>query len=97
MRHHHQINHRGNETKCPKCNLPKRYNNLRHKCQGADKRGKKHALRREARSGHRVVSNEEGEFSVKDFHLHVLKDGEDPKTFRTVTSHLVKMEKNGKY
>ena len=89
MRNHHMKNHRGKETRCTKCEMPQRYNNVKHKCADTEVRIKERSKRVKTTLKYQQLQKD------KNLHCYLLKDGEDPKTFKTITSHLAKADKSG--
>ena len=106
MRRHHKERHKGNSAMCSKCNLPqKRYLLPTHhspckfelckKEEGLEPSFLGDSQRTPGKPRERLTDRPTMK-TREHLHQYTLKEGEDPMTFRTFTSHLVKVESNGK-
>ena len=105
MREHHKEAHDGKSCICPKCNLPQKRFLLPAYHNPCKKEYKVERIKDEDGNYLDEPSPPKPRQRLTDrptmktrehLHSHYLKEGEDPMTFRTFTSHLVLTKDNGK-
>ena len=104
MRRHHKERHQTKSAICPKCNLPQKRHLIDHvPCKFKDGINPKEENKvlddppKKVTGGSKFVrTTDRPTMKTREaVHTHLLKEGEDPDTFKTFTSHLLKVESSG--